>query len=417
MPITQCAHRKLSAELLRYYKLKRPTETDVACRNELMVNLQLLLQRVWPGCTLRIYGSSACGFASHDSDVDLDIVLPPYVAAQYDEPTMTLARRNVLRTLDSVLARSKKWTSNAVLNARVPILKVVHRSTGVHLDIACLAKKNDFASMLLADYARTHECVIPLVFAIKRWSKCRGIRNPWCLNSFAFTLMLVQYLQCCDPPVLPNFQDREQREAFMLQKQRERASSNESTSHVASIATAEDSDAVAVAAAASSSLSPSSSPVLASSSSPVPVSVPASSSQAIVSETDAETDQKMPTYHVLRCAKDITMDHLGDLLIGFFSFYTDPSKFDPETSVVSIRVGRPVLQQDELVDQLFGKNQAPALCIEDPFALYNNVAQNVWQSMLTPIMSEIERARDMLKAGATFDQVCVPSNDQCGRTK
>jgi hypothetical protein len=58
---------------------------------------------------------------------------------------------------------------------------------------------------LISGYCSIDERVAPLVRFAKKWSKCRNIGDAkfGSLNQFGFTLLMIQYLQRCDPPILP----------------------------------------------------------------------------------------------------------------------------------------------------------------------------------------------------------------------
>lgn len=71
----------------------------------------------------------------------------------------------------------------------------------------CLPQRFVQAS-LLRTYVSLDGRVAPLLSLIKTWAKARGINDAseHTLNSFGYTLLLIQFLQTRQPPVLPCLQ-------------------------------------------------------------------------------------------------------------------------------------------------------------------------------------------------------------------
>ena len=136
------------------------------------------------------------------------------VGAAADLPGHTQVQRELLTEaadlLESSGAAGAFEVSVRILDARVPILKLQHRATGIECDMCVdntLAIRN---TLLLRTYASIDPRVRRLVFAVKRWAKAREIGDAHrsTLSSYAHTLTVIFYLQVgCSPPVLPSLQD------------------------------------------------------------------------------------------------------------------------------------------------------------------------------------------------------------------
>ena len=136
------------------------------------------------------------------------------VGAAADLPGHTQVQRELLTEaadlLESSGAAGAFEVSVRILDARVPILKLQHRATGIECDMCVdntLAIRN---TLLLRTYASIDPRVRGLVFAVKRWAKAREIGDAHrsTLSSYAHTLTVIFYLQVgCSPPVLPSLQD------------------------------------------------------------------------------------------------------------------------------------------------------------------------------------------------------------------
>jgi hypothetical protein len=95
-----------------------------------------------------------------------------------------------------------------VVDTRVPIIKFIHKDTNINVDV-CVGNTNALLNTrLLRDYADFDPRVRPFILAVKLWAKnrsCNSARNST-LSSYAWSLLAVNYLQCLQPPVLPNLQ-------------------------------------------------------------------------------------------------------------------------------------------------------------------------------------------------------------------
>uniref|UniRef100_A0A158QMS2 C2H2-type domain-containing protein n=1 Tax=Haemonchus placei TaxID=6290 RepID=A0A158QMS2_HAEPC len=97
----------------------------------------------------------------------------------------------------------------AITGAKVPIVKFNWTRLGVEGDISyynVLALSN---TEMLKQYCSWDCRVAPLGVWIKRWAKSCDIGDAsrGSLSSYAFIILLLHYLQNCDPPVLPRLQE------------------------------------------------------------------------------------------------------------------------------------------------------------------------------------------------------------------
>merc|ERR1712136_394724 len=156
------------------------------------------LRRLLPNCDLFIFGSSASGFGSSSSDMDMCLVTN---SAIYVKDVKLLWR------IKDLLGRNFPLKQLEVIPAKVPILKFVHQPTKIH----CELSMNDSAGVrnthLLKFFTKCDSRFVPLVLAIKRWARHHKINDAsqGTLSSYALTLMALHFLQCgVQPPVLPN---------------------------------------------------------------------------------------------------------------------------------------------------------------------------------------------------------------------
>lgn len=145
------------------------------------------------GTKVVIFGSSANGFGSPHSDLDMCLQLPDGVHMNDEESVqaMTLLAEKLteLGMVDVDTGR---------LTARVPVIKFYAKvdDTLIECDIS---KANKLACMnthLLRCYATISPVVRALASVIKRWAKSRNINDPShrTLSSYGYILLLLHFL-------------------------------------------------------------------------------------------------------------------------------------------------------------------------------------------------------------------------------
>jgi hypothetical protein len=123
--------------------------------------------------------------------------------------------KTVLGQLGDVLDGSDFLVKGTILHARVPILKLQYKGQEVDLSVNNTRPLKN--TRLLRSYASLDEEVAVLVVAVKHWAKERslcGAANGH-LSSYAFSLMVIYFLQVTDMGQMPCLQARgEEDKAF-----------------------------------------------------------------------------------------------------------------------------------------------------------------------------------------------------------
>ena len=154
------------------------------------------------GTDLHIFGSSANGFGSPNSDLDMCLAVPGGREGLEDGVAS-------MGALAEDLERAGMEEVSARLTARIPIIMFKDNMTGLDCDISLhnpLAVKN---TQLLMSYSTVDPRVRQLAYAVKRWSKARDLNNPssGTLSSYGWMIMLLHFLQGLgNQPVLPHLQ-------------------------------------------------------------------------------------------------------------------------------------------------------------------------------------------------------------------
>mmetsp|Transcript_14111 Transcript_14111/g.30664 ORF Transcript_14111/g.30664 Transcript_14111/m.30664 type:complete len:1304 (+) Transcript_14111:121-4032(+) len=178
-----------------------------------------------PGTKVAVFGSSANGFGSPNSDLDLCLQVPPSATnANGVEAMANLAIKLTEAGMSDV--------DTVRLTARIPIIKFnVPYKEGSNEEeeilVECdLSLQNPLACLntsLLHTYSKISPSTCIIASIIKRWAKARNINTPseHTLSSYGYVIMLIHFLTSCDlnknmhgarighavvNPILPNLQ-------------------------------------------------------------------------------------------------------------------------------------------------------------------------------------------------------------------
>lgn len=172
-------------------------------RHERIVrDLTEIIKSAGINCQLQLFGSIVNDLGSRDSDLDICMTL------EGDSTGKDVDCVDILTQVNAILSNNKRVNSlESILSARVPILKFKFDQIDVDLSMYNLCALHN--SKLLKTYARFDKRVAQLSFLVKRYAKCCGIADAskGCLSSYAWTLLVIHYLQHTSPPILPVLQE------------------------------------------------------------------------------------------------------------------------------------------------------------------------------------------------------------------
>ncbi|EDO43972.1 predicted protein, partial [Nematostella vectensis] len=172
-------------------------------RQEVLRNLEDYIREVYPAACLYLFGSSVNGFGFKESDLDICMTLDGKTKDDVDPI-------KVIHDLSKKLKQHSDIRNVlAITTAKVPIVKFYIRSVKREGDISLyntLALEN---SRMLRTYADLDVRVRQLGFTLKIFAKVCDIgdASKGSLSSYAYILMLLHYLQTCQPPVIPILQE------------------------------------------------------------------------------------------------------------------------------------------------------------------------------------------------------------------
>ncbi|KAJ0175917.1 hypothetical protein K1T71_008091 [Dendrolimus kikuchii] len=170
----------------------RLTQEDVNALSAVYVDLENILQTMWPGCQAIPFGSITTGLGIKTSDADCFILVPP----QYRIPSTSFVNRakRLLQMHPQVFTEVI-----SIPRANTPIVKFFHIPTKMNCDVSFKTTLGVQNSKLIAFLLHADPRLIPLSVVIKYWAKVHGLSGTGKMTNYALTMMVIFYLQ--QPPI------------------------------------------------------------------------------------------------------------------------------------------------------------------------------------------------------------------------
>ncbi|KAI3372656.1 hypothetical protein L3Q82_023126 [Scortum barcoo] len=181
-----------------------PDELEMGVREHILQDLETFVRRQFAGARLQLFGSSKNGFGFRQSDLDICMVL---------EGQDTIDDAACITIIESLARLLKKHPGLKnilpITTAKVPIVKFYHVHTGLEGDISLYNTLALHNTHLLASYAAIDRRVKILCYVMKVFAKMCDIGDAsrGSLSSYAYTLMVLFFLQQRNPPVIPVLQE------------------------------------------------------------------------------------------------------------------------------------------------------------------------------------------------------------------
>ncbi|KAM6945034.1 terminal uridylyltransferase 7 [Lycodopsis pacificus] len=181
-----------------------PDELEVGVREHILQDLEAFVRRQFAGARLQLFGSSKNGFGFRQSDLDICMVL------EGQETMEDVECISIIESLARMLWKHQGLKNIlSITTAKVPIVKFFHLRTGLEGDISLYNTLALHNTHLLASYAAIDRRVKILCYVMKVFAKMCDIGDAsrGSLSSYAYTLMVLFFLQQRDPPVIPVLQE------------------------------------------------------------------------------------------------------------------------------------------------------------------------------------------------------------------
>ncbi|PWA15881.1 hypothetical protein CCH79_00009039 [Gambusia affinis] len=181
-----------------------PDDLENGVRELILQDLESFVRRQFAGARLQLFGSSKNGFGFRQSDLDICMVL---------EGKETMEDIDCINIIKGLARQLKKHPGLRnilpITTAKVPIVKFYHLRTGLEGDISLYNTLALHNTRLLASYAAIDRRVKILCYIMKVFAKMCDIGDAsrGSLSSYAYTLMVLFFLQQRNPPVIPVLQE------------------------------------------------------------------------------------------------------------------------------------------------------------------------------------------------------------------
>ncbi|XP_062936754.1 terminal uridylyltransferase 7 isoform X2 [Cynocephalus volans] len=203
-PLTPKFSNILDQVCIQCYKDFSPTILEDQAREHIRQNLENFIKQDFPGTKLSLFGSSKNGFGFKQSDLDVCMTINGLETAEGLDCVRTIEElARVLRKhpgLRNILP---------ITTAKVPIVKFFHLRSGLEVDISLYNTLALHNTRLLSAYSAIDPRVKYLCYTMKVFTKMCDIGDAsrGSLSSYAYTLMVLYFLQQRNPPVIPVLQE------------------------------------------------------------------------------------------------------------------------------------------------------------------------------------------------------------------
>lgn len=200
----------LDSILQGVYVATRPKHGDYEVRKDLIRVFNEIAKEIYGAYNeapvVEEFGSFSMDLFTTRSDLDMSI--------NFINKRLQITREKKIHTLRKFakkfyVLQSKGHVTGVhpITTAKVPILKVVDRGTGVECDLSVENRDGILKSRLIHMFCSIDERFQKLSFLMKTWAKAQNINSSkdGTLNSLSIILLVAFHLQTRKPPILPPF--------------------------------------------------------------------------------------------------------------------------------------------------------------------------------------------------------------------
>lgn len=187
--------KSFKEQVEEFFNVLEADETDFRKRFQVCRDLEYALKGLSSTYKIQPFGSSVNGLAFKDSDLDLFYGKEPNCTG----PDV----RNLFDRVSKILKNHPHFTSvNPIPNARVPIIKLVHKETRCSCDLSFRNTMGVQNSQLIKFLTTLDERVKPLFMILKYWAKLHHLTGKR-MSNYALIMLLTNFLQSLNQPILP----------------------------------------------------------------------------------------------------------------------------------------------------------------------------------------------------------------------
>ncbi|KAL8928612.1 MAG: hypothetical protein Q9208_001846 [Pyrenodesmia sp. 3 TL-2023] len=199
------ASQRLASEIRSFEQYMTPSVHELNAVKKVTAHAKHIIDSTVSNSSVQMMGSHSTGLAMPWSDIDLAILLPAIqeeVAAHHKSPTGLKYQKLYLKTLRKLgrsFAKDPDFTvdeESLVIHARVPIVRVTHRRTGLEVQMQIqtgLRQQQQYTLAYLAEYPTLR----PLYFVLRSSLQIRRLNTTYegGLGSYTTLIMIVNALK------------------------------------------------------------------------------------------------------------------------------------------------------------------------------------------------------------------------------
>eukprot|EP00606_Chrysophyceae_sp_TOSAG23-5_P000844 GSChrysophyteH2.ASY1.ANO1.516.1 assembled CDS len=181
---------RLHNEIISFCEHAKPSEADMIVRNELVDEIAAIVAEVWPTASLHVFGSMLTNILTPSSDIDVTVLDIPGVGTK--DPLALM-----LELANKITSKNICTYIEAIQTAKVPIIKLDHRASGISVDICVMESSGLVTGALVKEMVATYPPMLPLTILLKQFLAQRRLNEPYTggCGSFMLSLMVVSFLQ------------------------------------------------------------------------------------------------------------------------------------------------------------------------------------------------------------------------------
>jgi len=200
-------------QLEELVSLTHLSQEDVDLRVNICKNMQKTFSRTeFSSCVVYPFGSSVSGlgFPGCDLDIFLDLGVSHHLGSpntnlMNDIPITMTEQQKVKAALKVLKSIPQCARLTPILGARVPILKFVHRPTGIHCDISfknrASVRNTEYIRFCMEADSRIRSVMVTVRYLTRHYGLCGG-GGGLKMSNYALTMFVILYLQQLENPLL-----------------------------------------------------------------------------------------------------------------------------------------------------------------------------------------------------------------------
>jgi non-canonical poly(A) RNA polymerase PAPD5/7 len=175
----------LHNEILDFVKFIESTPEDLRIRKQVVNRVKSVVRDCYPEACVMVFGSCATRLNLPNSDIDVLVYLPEVKeGAMINKLTQGLLKAGICKSIDPLK------------HAKVPIIKLQDRESGVNVDISFNRTNGIYCVKLVKHLLKKYPELRPLLLVLKCFLKSRQLNEPYHggVGSFLLTMITTSYL-------------------------------------------------------------------------------------------------------------------------------------------------------------------------------------------------------------------------------